>query len=195
MSLAQNPLTVFNQFGYKEVRKTADGHSVGDCPFCGKAEHFSINTDSANKVWDCKRCGKAGGFQKFLLQIVEKAFENPDYSPLENDRGISAETFRLARVGVVNNTYIIPVFSWDGKLIVNIKIYDGESFKNTSGCTAAMYGLWLLPRKETEYDTVYVCEGEWDALTMMEILRETKEKTSFVIGVPGAGTFKSECAQ
>jgi hypothetical protein len=194
MSIVQNPLITFEQFGYRESKNNGE-HSTGNCIFCGKDEHFSIRYNSPNKVWDCKRCGKGGGFQKFLHEVVEKATTAPDLSELARGRGLKESTLLDMGVGVINNNFILPVFSFDSQTVLNIKIYDGESFRNTAGCTAAMYGLWLLPKKDTQYETVYVAEGEWDAIALREMLTSTKEKGWAVIGVPGAGTFKPEAVQ
>lgn len=37
---------------------------VGTCPFCGKADHFFINT--ITQKWDCKKCGRDGGIFTLL---------------------------------------------------------------------------------------------------------------------------------
>ena len=201
MSIGQNPLTVFQQYGFKEESQTTDGHSIGLCPFCFKKDSegkgkFFINTKHENKTWDCKICGRSGGYQKFLQMIIEVAIKGTDYDPLAKDRRLKAETLKYIGIGFTpSDDYIVPVYSWDKKQILNIKIYDGASFKNTAGCQAAMYGLWLLPRKEEDYDTIFVAEGEWDAIALIEILRALKINNAAVIGVPGAGTFKAETAQ
>ena len=195
MPVTQNPLIAFQQFGFKLDHENSSGHAVGNCPFCGKAGHFSIKKDHPNKVWDCKRCGRGGGFQKFLQMIVEVSTEKPDLSDLAEQRGLKEQTLLDAGVGIMNGSYTVPVLSFDSKTVLNIKIYDGESFRNTAGCTAAMYGLWLIPKKDTMYQTVYIAEGEWDALAIREMLELTKEKGSIVLGVPGAGTFKQEAVQ
>ena len=195
MSISQNPLITFQQFGYKEESESTDGHSIGNCPLCGKRGHFFININNANKTWDCKRCGKSGGFQRFLQEIVSKSIESSDLTELAKSRGLKKETLESLNIGFINGLYTVPVFSFDGLTILNIKIYDGDSFKNTSGCSAAMYGLWLLPRKESDYDTIYVAEGEWDAIALREMLLTTKEKNWAIVGVPGAGTFKQESTQ
>ena len=186
-----NPLTVFQQFGYIEDRKSGE-HSIGTCPFCNKKEHFYINVSSKNKTWDCKECGESGGFQKFLQTVVQKAkrCNEQKLQELSNNRGITLNTIKAADIGFLNGRYVIPVYSADKKDIINIKIYDGYSFKNTAGCGAAIYGLWGIPDK---YTTIYVAEGEWDALTMVDVLSFTKDFYRMaVIGVPGAGTFKSD---
>jgi hypothetical protein len=186
-----DPVTVFRQFGFQEQSK-AGNHVIGRCPFCGKDNHFFINI--VEKKWDCKRCARSGGYKKFLEQIVEigqKQFIGKPAKDLSENRGISLDTFKTAKVGwlPLAGIYSVPSFSRDGKTILNIKQFDFTSMRNTSGCQAAMYGLWLMPEK---YDTVFVAEGEWDALVLLECLDQLKLKNTAIIGVPGAGTFKPD---
>jgi hypothetical protein len=192
-----NPIAVFQQFGYVELKKTSDGHSVGRCPFCGKEDHFSIRYVAQNRPWDCKHCSRSGGYKKFLEQVVEVGkshFKDKAVVLLSESRNIGAHTFQKLDVGYLpfSDKFVVPAYSFNGKDINNIKIYDGESFKNTTGCHASMYGLWLLPKDIESYSKVYITEGEWDTMVLMEIFNTLKIKDSIVIGVPGAGTFKSD---
>jgi hypothetical protein len=182
-----NPTLVFEQFGFIKER-TEGSHAAGTCPFCKKPGHFYVNITKDNRPFDCKKCGASGGFQKFLQTVVkESAGYKPQIAELAAKRGLSADTLSTMRVGWLNDVWVVPVFSADGETILNIKIYDGTSFKNTAGCNAAMYGLWTIP---DEYETVYIAEGEWDALTMIEIMDDER---ALILGVPGAGTvFKPE---
>jgi len=43
------------------------GQYVGDCPFCGKENHFYISKHT--QQWDCKKCGESGGIYKLLKQV------------------------------------------------------------------------------------------------------------------------------
>lgn len=195
----QNPLLIFKQFGFSENRITNDGHSVGNCPFCGKADHFFINTQSANKTWDCKVCGKGGGFKTFLNEIHKhsvKCFNNDEEAQeeLKQSRSLKVETFKKLNVGYLPEAgiYTVPVFSREGGKLLNLKIYDKKSFKNAAGCLAAMYGQWLVPEHIGSFSDVYITEGEWDTMCMLEILDKLKIVNAAVIGVPGAGTFKQD---
>lgn len=190
-----NPLSMFYQFGYKEFSKK-DEHSLGRCPFCGDEKHFYINIEHENKTWDCKKCGMSGGYKKFLENIIEKGikhFDKKSGEALCKDRGLSMTTFATMNVGYLpyNNVYLIPVYGYDGKTVINIKIFNPKEkgLRNTNGLTSAMYGLWKLNDKA---NTVLIAEGEWDALTLIECTIKLKLKDVNVIGVPGAGTFKEE---
>jgi hypothetical protein len=194
-----NPLTVFLQYGYREKTRSSDGHSIGNCVFCGKEGHFFVNVNSPNKAWDCKVCGKGGGFKTFIEEI-------DDYSQtylskniklqkeLEKSRGITWQTLKSMCVGYMPTiqSYTVPSYTMDDGELLNIKIYDGKTFKNTASCQTSMYGLWKIPKNPNTYDTVYITEGEWDSMVMMECLRKLNIKTSIVIGAPGAGVFKQD---
>ena len=173
-------VVVFTQFGFiyeKETEKDING----TCPFCHSSGHFGITKNDPNKKWHCFKCGRGGGYRKFLQEVVKQSQgAKEEIAALAEKRGLSSDTLLSLKVGWLNDNWIIPVFAIDGTTILNVKIYDGQSFKNTAGGIAAIYGLWTLP---PEFDTVYLCEGEWDTMAMMEMV--TDERTA-IIGVPGA---------
>lgn len=187
-------ITIFGQFGFREGQKSGD-HSVGSCPFCGDPKHFFLNLSSDNKTWDCKKCGRSGGFRGFLDQIVETcadAFTGKAAAALCTSRGIAVDTFRKVRTGYHAGTrqYILPVYSSDGKSIVTLKLYDLKTMRNAAGCPGAMYGTWSGRLDKAE--DVLICEGEWDTLIAREIIEKAGIRKTAAVGVPGAGTFKSD---
>lgn len=175
-----NPLLVFEQFGFI-LEKKDEKNAEGTCPFCHETGHFGIKYNEPNKDWHCFKCGRGGGYAGFLKTIVAES-QGFQLTHLAESRGISAETLEAMKIGIFNSLYTIPVFADDGETILNIKIYDGDSFKNTAGCSSAIYGLWAMP---VEYETIYLAEGEWDTLAMMDIMNDER---AAVLGVPGAGT-------
>jgi hypothetical protein len=177
----RDPLITFKQYGFVESRRQG-AEVFGACPFCGAdKDHFSINIESDGKQWHCFKCSRGGGFQKFLQTIIAESDNDPKIDELAKNRGLRAETLKAARIGWFNERWVVPIFGQDGETVLNIKIYDGDSFKNTAGCSSAMYGLWAIPE---EYNTVYVAEGEWDALSLMEMITDDD---AAILGVPGAG--------
>lgn len=188
-------INIFNQFGFKE-RSKSGAHLIGNCPFCGKPDHFFLNAEAANKSWDCKVCLRQGGFKTFLRQIVDycaDTFTPATAKKLLVDRGntISYDTMHQLQVGFHPYTgqYVIPVFD-AGENVMNVKLYNFHAMRNASGCSAAMYGLWL-----TDYDKctdIFVAEGEWDAMVLYEMISSLGLSGIGLIGVPGAGTFKQE---
>lgn len=192
MTTTKDGLTIFKQFGMKSQTPAGD-HVIGRCPLCGKEEHFFVNIKSDNKTWDCKVCGRAGGYLKFLEEIVnitQKTFSGPAAKALSENRGISVETFKSMHIGyhIFTKQYLIPVYGLDNRL-VNIKLYDFQSMRNVAGCAASMYGLNQVSLKTAT--EVMLCEGEWDTLAMIEIIKHAGLERTVAVGVPGAGTFKT----
>jgi hypothetical protein len=182
MLLSQDPLLAFKNFGFVEGSPATGGHVRGRCPFCQKDDHFYVNVTSENKTWDCKKCGRSGGFQKFLQEVADFA-SGKNIPELAKDRGLSEKTLEDAGAGFINGKWILPVWDINKEKILNIKIYDGTSFKNTASCSTVMYGLWMLPNK---YDDIYLAEGEWDYLALKNAGARA------ILAVPGAGIFKTE---
>lgn len=182
MIINQDSLLAFKQFGFREGGAASGGHVRGTCPFCGKENHFYVNATNDNKTWDCKKCGRAGGFQKFLQEAVKFA-KGKNLSALSKNRGIGERTLYEMDIGFINGLWCIPVYDSTKTKVLNVKIYDGSSFKNTASCSATMYGLWCLPK---DYNKIYLTEGEWDYLALKDSGGEA------VLGAPGAGTFKTD---
>lgn len=184
-------IKAFEQHGFTQQGET--GNQVyGICPFCNRDKHFYINLNNLN--WDCKHCDREGGYQTFLKVIVkhcQKFFKGEIAEKLSKDKGIKVETLEKAGLGYnpKTNSYIIPVMSVDGKSIWDVRMYKiGGNFITTKGCKTALYG-W----DKMKSDTIWLCEGEWDALVMTEILKDNNIRQT-VLAVQGASTFKGEWA-
>lgn len=186
-------LKAFKQHGFIPQSESGGTQVVGRCPFCGTNKKFYINPET--KAWDCKVCGRDGGYQKFLKQIVTHCQENFNgraIRKLKESRGLETSTFEHFGVGYnpLTKAYIIPVWDENQKSLLNIRIYKNGELRNTSGCNAS---LFALPEIKNPHRSIWLCEGEWDSLAMWEILQKTeKYEDTVVIGVPGAGTFKSD---
>src|SRR4051812_44704485 len=62
----------------------------GDCPFCGKEDHFYVNQKTGQ--WDCKSCGKEGNLFTFLKMYTDMAHRethNLDWIKLSKERSSS----------------------------------------------------------------------------------------------------------
>ena len=192
-SLKHSNLKVFRQHGFIPQGTSGSTQVIGRCPFCGANKKFFINPET--KKWDCKICSRNGGYQKFLQQIVEYGQENFHGARAEAlclKRGISKDTFEFFGVGFnpVNETYLIPIWDQVHKEIYNIRIYRKDGIlMNSAGCKSALYGWWSL---EEPHKVIWLCEGEWDSITMTEILIENGLEDAIVLGLPGATTFKAD---
>lgn len=187
-------LKVFKQHGFITQGVSGSTQVIGRCPFCGTNKKFFNNP--SKKTWDCKICGKNGGYQKFLSQIIShcgKQFTGRVADSLAQDRSINVKTLKEFGVGYnrVNKTYIIPVWNADKTEVYNVRLFrikDGL-LRNSAGCKASMFGL---PFTSRPHKVIWLCEGEWDAMAMYEILQENKLKDAIVLSAPGANTFKAE---
>lgn len=188
-------VTAFTQHGFAK-KGQAGNQAFGICPFCGLAEHkhahtFYINRSSLD--WDCKSCGRSGGFQSFLREMslfCESNFKGNPAIKLSKSRGLKLSTLRRFHVGYnpLTDKYILPVMDAQNEKVWDLRIYDGKRMMSTSGCKVGLYG-WeeLSPDKQD----IWLCEGEWDALSMLE-LQEHINFEGTVLGLPGAGTFKAD---
>lgn len=178
-------INAFIQHGFIPDNETED-HIIGACIFCKDNNHFFINIDTHK--WDCKKCGKSGGFLTFLKEVIENA--DNELNTLSQNRSIKIKTLNLFNIKInKDNQYLIPVYSEDNK-IINIKIFNTEKklFINTSTCKAEIFNLQNYNK---EYETVYLCEGEWDTMVIQEMINELKLKIN-CLGLPGANTWKNE---
>ena len=181
---------VFLQFGFREKSESGN-QSIGNCPICGNADHFFINRTSKNSTWDCKKCGRAGGYKLFVDTIIkesQKAFTEKTATVLCQSRGLSFATFKRAGIGVhlLSEQYVVPSFN-EQKELISAKLFGESSYRVVAGQTLAMY----TPSQDNTLHgskIIYICEGEWDTLTMVEVLSALKIKDAYAIGVPGAGS-------
>lgn len=189
----QHPnLKIFKQHGFVPQGTSGSTQVIGRCCFCGSNKKFFVNPET--KKWDCKRCGRDGGYQMFLKQIVkhgENNFTGRIADKLAEKRGISTEVLEMYSVGYnpVNETFLIPIWDEKKEEIYNIRIYQksGE-LHNSFGCKGALYGWWDLAQS---HNTIWLCEGEWDAMVMQELLISNEIEDAIVLAVPGANTFKA----
>ena len=195
-NLKHPSIKAFAQHGFI-AEKWIDGseHSqiVGCCIFCGKDNHFYINVDT--KQWDCKVCGQAGGFQTFLKKVVAKGKKDIlgyNMLTLAKSRGVKSKTIRDRDIGYNNRTrsYILPVYSLGKEKLWDIRIFKNGKTISTAGCSIGLYGIdWF----NDDFTTIWLCEGEWDGLCMIEAIRQAKNKTKHIaLAVPGSGVFKDE---
>jgi len=201
-----DPILAFRQHGFRERKKSLDGsQAVGDCPFCGRRDHFYVNLET--KAWDCKdgRCGRSGGFQTFLREIIRFSRELPELESLlgelSADRGIAVETLERFTVGYNRNTseYLIPVYYqeagdtkvWDIRRAVRHVAKDGKTsyqVMSTAGCQLGILGWEQVPA----FQRLWICEGEWDAMACAELLQRLGIQGDLALGVPGAGVMRSQ---
>ena len=165
--------------------------AYGECPFCGGIDKFHIN--QTNALWDCKKCGKTGNYIKFLDHVVTRNVEmitEEDLRRLSVGRGLPLRAFEGWEIGHNGHAYTFPVRNEEGH-VTDIRMFRlGKKLIGTATCVTGLHGLQHLKKSRTE-TPVYLCEGEWDGISLNWLLRFLKQP-GVVISVPGASVFKKE---
>ena len=187
-------LKPFIAHGVDSLEETGD-QVRGTCPFTNKENKFYINPE--NLLWDSKTAGLSGNLSQFLAYRATAYAETLAARPallqeLADHRQLPKRAFAPWNIGWTGRAYSIPVCDARGHT-VDIRTYRlGDAVKSTSGVKVGLLGAERIPGNPR--DTIYVCEGEWDAIGL-DYLRRVVDAAGAVVGVPGAGTFKSDWAK
>jgi len=185
-------------------RGDAGEQAYGDCPFCSAEGRFYVNV--SNGLWDCKKCDLSGNEYSFLEVVHSRNLEilknRPEkISELAETRGILVGELRRWEIGWDGQQFTFPVYGGpDGRTIVDIRRYASFRTKkgarwqlrSTPGVRTGLLGSKRLLQRDRR--SVYLCEGEWDAMTMEWLLRRSKVD-AVAVAVPGASTFKREWSE
>ena len=107
---------------------------------------------------------------------------------LTEDRSLPLEAFKGYDIGYYNNEYILPIKNESMK-ICDIRHYKLRGqIMSTPGCKTFPFEGHNISLN----DTIYICEGEWDAIALNYAIAKNGAKSSLAIGVPGANNFKGE---
>lgn len=188
---------LFGWFGV-DLRQDHGTQLIGDCPFCGKEDHFFVGELTGQ--WDCKVCGESGNHFSFFQKRTTLAAQEttPEkWKRLEDERGIPAEAYQAVGAGFLEekNQWMIPMWS-DKGTVRDVRMWSlGGPLQSPNGSHLQLAGLDDLasPEANRESDTVriWVCEGEHDWVAMKWLLGQAGS-TDLVVGVPGANTLKKE---
>lgn len=180
------------------LRETGGDEYVGQCPVCEADDHFYVNGDTG--LYDCKRCGCSGNIITYLTHRATElagCTTTAEYRKLGILRKIPWKVFKRYQLGWDGEYWNIPCRNVRGN-VVDLRRWKPGSHRvlATAGGTLHLFGLQNLPTGEVDQlgpsrsGIVWLCEGEWDALAMAELLRRAKRSGDTAIGVPGANVFK-----
>lgn len=195
-SLLEHPnLKAFIEHGF--TPKSVVGNQVCGYSIFSGSDKMYINP--TNKMWDCKSSGKSGGFKTWIKEVVHKCKHDAigNLQPLADDRGLLRKTLIAHNVGYNQATdrYILPVLSGDGKDYTDVKRFSLKEkrkkfkFMSTSGMTNSLFNQHKVLGSNGH---IWLCEGEWDAMVMHELLQASKQTEDIVLAVSGGTTFKQE---
>lgn len=174
----------FEKLGIDLKGKTS-GQTKVKCPVCHESRKnksdSSLSVNITAGLYDCHNCGFSGSVIE-KKEYEPKVYQRPKSRGVDLSektvawfmgRGISLES--LVKLKVTQSEEFMPQvnekrncinFNYfrDGNL-VNVKFRDGQkNFKMVSGAELIFYNLDSIKNNET----VYVVEGEMDALTLVE---------------------------
>ena len=92
----------------------------------------------------------------------------------------------------LTNQYVIPSLGEKGE-VLSCKVFNIQ--KNTFVAMAGQTLVMYLPKQSVSLlkaRIVYICEGEWDTLALLHILKSLKVSDAYILGVPGSGVFKQD---
>jgi len=157
-------LKTFEWFGL-DFKKATESEAISTCPFCDIRNHFYVN--SITGQWSCKACGEEGNVFTFLKKYSNMIYEQTtrdDYRRLAKHRGLPVKALRDWRIGWDGFRWLLPVWS-EKKSCRDIRCWNPKTklMKSPKGCKTRLYG-WYRASKLPRGSTIYICEGEWDAI-------------------------------
>jgi hypothetical protein len=172
---------------WREGQKEA----VGECPFCGKENKFSVNTKTG--LAHCKHAGceanngfNPSTFVSAFHEVCLKGTRLNDYETLAAEKNLLRPEI-LAEWGLCKNyidgLWLLPGYITEGEhkgavrqLYRYMKDAKGHRrFIPTAGLGHHLLGYGSFdPNKKT----VYICEGVFDGAALKETLRYTKKVAS-----------------
>ena len=214
----QNPVDhrkFYYAFGVTTVFK--NNQLLGQCPFCQKENHFFINKNTGQ--FDCKSCGVSGNNWSFIQKFHAMLLEKPQsYGWLVGNRYLKTETLEHCQlVEAPTGEWLIPVRSQKDVIVNLYRAYietkeDREKLTVISSPSPCSQHLYRADTIKAHHKRIYVCEGHWDAMALIEIMAHLQVSTiddqpslkmkgspnyngdifqeNAIVAVPGATTFK-----
>lgn len=189
------PLRPFACHGVEFVGDSGD-ELYGSCPFCLDPQHLYVNTSTAQ--WQCKKCGESGNTWSFLKKYHGAMLRNTtlrDYTKLCTLRpGLSPRICKRYQLAWTGSEWLLPCITEDGKYKdLRRWVPKGKrGTRATSGVHLYLFGAEQLAKLPKGKGVVWICEGEWDALALQELLLQVKKMDQVAVAVPGADVFKRE---
>lgn len=196
-----------------ELRLRGD-EALGDCPWCGKADKFSVLAETGvARCVVCNTGSKSGGlnpltFVRLLWETAAKSTREAELQTLADERGIGSHHTLTAwgvRKSHLTGEWMLPGYDPSGRIIQLYRYTSGKTrlLMATPGLDQGV-GL-LMPAVQKASNELYITEGPWDGMIWWETLRGHRidgEKvlatsavsgsiaaTASVAAVPGAGAF------
>jgi len=186
-------IKTFEYFGVNYTGDNNNGQLIADCIFCGKEGHFYTERQLA--LFDCKRCLIKGSYFDFLLLVYERFLKPNDsldkLTKLAEHRNLPVRAFYNYGIVYYNDRYWLPIQEHKGRL-TDIRYYTlGDKTRSVDGAETGIFNLEALLDEHRKNDTIYLCEGEFDAVALNHLLSDIGIP-GFAVGICGAGNFKRD---
>ena len=181
------------EFHGLEFNGSTKTQAKADCPCCDATNKFYVSLKDGR--YHCKVCGIKGNKNTFLSvyhDIHAQQVTEQDIKKIRKLRGNVFSTKLIKEKQLCFNEtgeVLFPQKNPEGKTLSNLRKWSPETKKlyNTPGCYSMYFAQW----SDDPEVPVYICEGEWDALALIQLMRRAKyEKECCIVSVPGANGFK-----
>lgn len=166
---------------------------IGTAPFSERERKFHVNPD--NGLWDEKQLSESGNLVSFLEKMDEEYVEGISLQKLRRlakSRGLPSAAFRGWGLGHDGTQYYMAVRNGKAR-VHDIRRFNptrGKRWMSTKGCKLHLGNGDKLARAR-KGSTVYVTEGEFDAIALKWFLKQVKQLGT-VVYIPGTDTLKKE---
>ena len=161
--------------------------ATGECPFCSGSKFF-INKKTGQ--YDCKNCGEKGNKYTFLTKYHQSMLGTvSQLKQIRKLRGnlLPVELLEASGLTMDNDGNVLfPIKNPDKENLTNLRKWNPQTkiFYNTPTCCTLFYAKW------SDEGPIYVCEGEWDGLSLQCLMDRAKyTKKCSIVAVPGANIF------
>lgn len=192
----QSPIEVYRSLGWDLQEEGSQ--LVTDCPACGKRKMY---VDPKRSVFDCKVCGISGNsssvLEKMHVKVYKPALGADRRAILAKYRGLPESFFTLDEYlgyDAENDRFTWLVSKADGKprglrhVTIDLR-GKKQPVKQLSGHQLGIIGIEEASIRKD--DTIYLCEGEWDRIALINLLGEL-ELPGTVLAVPGANNLPKD---
>ncbi len=154
--------------------------AYGQCLWCNRETKFGVKLE--NGQGRCNVCSESCNVWTWLRKLHELSFEvttMEDYEELQTNRGFlypeSLKEWQLAK-SILNGNWLFPCYGTDLGEIKTLYQYI-KSEKRTMWLPTDTLGHYLfgLAGYNPKAQTIFLCEGLWDAVSLWEVLCNTKE--------------------
>lgn len=185
---------------------------LGECPFCGKDNKYSVNLDTA--LWRCLSCNIGtsatsesiqGGNDYTFIRVLYEHGNTPNEELRIHRKLLRLDT--LIDWGVILSPItgepLIPAHNTQGEIC---QLYKYTNMGTLTPAGTTKMALWATPGMHHQlfgmglFDhhkpKIILCEGPWDAMALYETMKIAQEisEESFlhdtnILAIPGCNTF------